>query len=45
MLYSRLNARRGAWVLRGDERREEDSKVHWLANVRRREFLRGEEIL
>ena len=26
-------ARRRAWVRREDERREEDSRAHWLANV------------
>ena len=34
-------ARRRAWVLREDERREEASRVHWLANVRGRGVFRG----
>ena len=36
-------ARRRAWVLREDERTEEDSMVHWLENVRRRGVFRGRE--
>ena len=27
--------------MREDERREEASRVHWIANVRRREVFRG----
>ena len=40
-------AMRRAWVMtmREDERREEASRVHWLANVRRRGFSGGEETL
>ena len=34
-------ARRRAWVMREDEIREEASRVHWLANVRRRGIFRG----
>ena len=34
-------ARRRAWVFREDERREEASRVHWLANVRRMGVFRG----
>ena len=34
-------ARRRAWVRREDERREEDSRAHWMANVRMRGFFRG----
>jgi hypothetical protein len=30
-------ARRRVWVMREDERMEEASRVHWLANVRRGE--------
>ena len=36
-------ARRRAWVRREDERREEDSRTHWLANVRMRGVFRGRE--
>ena len=32
----RNTANRRAWVRREDERREEDSQAHWLANVRMR---------
>ena len=33
--------RRRAWVMREGERREEASRVNWLANVRRRGIFRG----
>ena len=38
-------ARRGAWVRREDERREEDSRANWLANVRMRGVFRARENL
>ena len=36
-------ARRRAWVRREDERMEEDSQAHWLANIRMRGVFRGRE--
>ena len=37
----RQAARRRAWVKRDGERREEESRAHWVANVQRRGFFRG----
>ena len=37
----RQAARRRAWVKREDERREDESRAHWVANVQRMGFFRG----
>ena len=37
----RMAAKRRAWVMREDERRQESSRAHWLANIGGRGIIRG----
>ena len=37
----RQAARRRAWIKRDGERRDEESRAHWVANVQGRGFFRG----